>query len=129
MIDSGERNAYVDDVNLLTESKMALKELLDQASRWARLAGMICNMARPELIGAKHSCCLAGAPLEITSETTYVSITINKRGVQQGQLFFGLHKAQNISINTAVGDGRVESGPTPRTSSSESVFVAHCGIG
>lgn len=94
MIDVGKGNGFADDEILLATSEMALQQLLDRATRWARLTGMAWNTENSEPIGARHSYRLAEKTLETTSETTYLGITLNRCGVQQGELISRLDKAR-----------------------------------
>lgn len=106
IIQGGEGKGFADDVILLAASETVLQQLLDQATRWARLAGMAWNTKNSELIGTKNCCRLAGAALGITTGTTYLGITLKKRGVQQEELISRLDRAQkSVAILQRVTSG------------------------
>lgn len=86
LITGGEGNGFADDIMLMGKDEKTLQDLLDQATRWARLAGMSWNPNKSELLGVRHRLRLAGGRLETTKRAVYSGVAIDTKGVQEQEI-------------------------------------------
>lgn len=92
----GEENGFADDIMLMGNGESTLQDLLNQVTRWARLAGMSWNTSKSELLGVKSPLRLAGPRLENVKRAVYLGVSIDTKGVREQKMLKRIDVAMKL---------------------------------